>query len=826
GRPFHRNNTETGEVISLKKKILADIRELFKSLPEGTKQIFQNSLSRFLDSAGATFDLGSLPQAFGREEFPVNKNGCPSKKVLKLWADIRDGLKAVSELESICLFNPYIDIFDEFQKGLLELSGKDDVLFLEELNRRTMFLFDDSGVTVPELYYRLAVRLFHFLVDEFQDTSLLQWKNLDPMINEALSKGGSLFYVGDKKQAIYRFRGGESGLFDSVKSSFHGYEIIDKTLTRNYRSRKNIVDFCNECFSSKNLLRFFEAKNELSKSSPVFCDAEKEEVLGVFKNAFQDTPEGRDGGCVSIERLQAKTSQEAQDCVKERLMALLKELSTRFDNSDIAILARQNDEAEQFTEWLIEEGIRVESEKTLNIRNNAHIKEIISFLMFLNSPIDDLSFASFILGDIFAKASGKSSQEYRDFLFSAAQKKKNKHIYLYKEFRDAYPDEWADFIEGFFKSVGFVPLYELIISIYKELSILKNFGADQGFFMKLLEVVKEKEEDVSDLAGFIEYFTGAPNEELYVRVSGTDSIKVLTIHKSKGLEFPVVIIPFLEMNVRVDQDLALLEGDKLVLRRLSEKYRAFSPYIEEAYRKQYLKCFIDELNSIYVALTRAEDELYVLLSEKSGRSNNLACALIPDEKMFHAQKVVKVPKKQKQAHFKIPVSKYQNWIEMLQDEFPFGASISARGRRQRGEVLHYLLSFLGDLDKEDSVRSLSDAFVLAKSRYRTFLDWEAVEKDLAKFLKNREIRPFFYCQGAKVFTEKEFVDKKGNTKRIDRLIVSDKEVWIADFKSSKEPDAFEQLMDYKKIMMDLYPDKFIRCFVLNLDAFSAEEVNG
>ena len=115
--------------------------------------------------------------------------------------------------------------------------------FLPELNRRARLLFDEGMVSVEELYYRLATRFHHYLLDEFQDTSYLQWQNLELMIEEALSTGGTLFYVGDKKQAIYGFRGGEVKLFDQVKGRFAQFNVQTENLSTNYRSEKAVVEF-------------------------------------------------------------------------------------------------------------------------------------------------------------------------------------------------------------------------------------------------------------------------------------------------------------------------------------------------------------------------------------------------------------------------------------------------------------------------------------------------------------------------------------------------------------------------------------------------------
>ena len=217
GGRFRKYGIESKEVVSKKREVLSSMKEIRDNLPQGTNKRFISSLESFLRNNEETFNIDSLPKYFSRERFPVNKGGDVPEKVEKLWKEIRSNLKEVCELEAFSLFNPYIDIFDLVLKEFQVLTRKEDILFLEELNRQARALFEEESMTVAELYYRLATRFKHYLIDEFQDTSTLQWKNLIPMVEEALSTDGSLFYVGDKKQAIYRFRGGEVSLFDKVK---------------------------------------------------------------------------------------------------------------------------------------------------------------------------------------------------------------------------------------------------------------------------------------------------------------------------------------------------------------------------------------------------------------------------------------------------------------------------------------------------------------------------------------------------------------------------------------------------------------------------------
>ncbi len=830
GVNFYRSPTKAAEVIALKKKVTLLMRKLAEELPSGSKATFEKSLSSFLEAGRDIFDIGDVPKAFEKEDFPITKKGDVGAKVMKLWQQIRILLRELSEREAGFLFNPYIDIFSAVAVDFRMLSRKDDVLFLEELNRRARDLFGEEGVTVPELYYRLAARMKAYLIDEFQDTSRLQWNNLYPMVLEAISTGGSLFYVGDKKQAIYRFRGGDVGLFDEVKDGFKPFSVQEDSLTSNYRSRSNIVEFCNACFSPDNLRIFLKEKDRDKKKGVVFDEKEESAILSIFEKCIQNTDASRQGGYVYVEPLEGNNKEERNDNIRPRLMTLVEDLHKRFEYEDIAILVRENDEVELITEWFIEEHLPVESEKTLNIRNNPYIKELVSFLSFLNSPIDDLSFASFILGDIFSCASGMGKDELRDFIFEISRKRRlEKTGYLYTEFRLRFPDVWESWIEEFFKNIGFVPLYELLISIYGTFSVFENFVSQQGFFMKFLEVVKDSEAlQATSIALFLDFFRDAGDEKMYVHVADASAVKVLTIHKAKGLDFGVVVLPFFEMNVKTEPNVATLEDNCLCLRRVTEKYRSFSPQIDAVYRSQYLKCFIDELNVAYVGLTRAREELYVFVPQKSRRGANLLDRFIPEAIRETGSKLIR-QKEEKPVGLveKIPTSSYKDWISFLKEEFIDRSSLENRDKRLKGEVLHSALSGIPEVSEEDKEKALEAAFKAARSRFPVFDDWAAIERSVTTLVSDDKFRKFFFTTGATVYREKEVTDAGGNTRRIDRLVVLENEVWVIDYKSSgQETDKdIVQVKQYLTIVADLYPGKKRQGFIIYLDNMSVRDVH-
>ncbi len=823
---FIRNGTEAVDLLACRKNILEDMRKLNDKLPEGVHKTFADALTVFLERNKESFNVDDLSNFFKREDLPVRKGESISQENRDKWEKIRMDIRGLCEKEAFSIFNYYVDIFNRVLNDLKIISAKDNVLFLESLNKEANALFNEKFFSLPELYCRLAVRFKHFLLDEFQDTSSLQWDNLFPMVEEALSTSGSLFYVGDKKQAIYRFRGGEASLINSVKRHFGRLNIIPETLNKNYRSAKEIVEFNNMVFSEANLKGFLARNEQAAKNGLELTVEDADEIIRIFNAAGQSYKENKTGGYVKTEFIDSKAKQEKEEAVRNRVIALILDLKKRFPLKDIAVLVRKNDEAELLTSWLLAEGIPVESEKTLNIRQNPYIKELVSLLKFLNSPIDNLFFASFILGDIFLKASGIKEEQIRDFLFELRDKKEAG--YLYKEFRRQFPAVWDDLIEEFFKNVGFVPLYELVIAIFGRFNVLGGFPDYQGIFMRFLELIRKEEENGLNIPLFLEFFDKALHEDLYVNVTDNDSVKIVTIHKSKGLEFTVVIIPFLEMNVKVDSRLVVSDNAGLNLLYVKKKYTEFSPTLKQIYRQEYLKSFIDELNSIYVAFTRAEEELYVFIPRKAEKGVNLASFLLPENNLERGKKLEckKYGRTKEPAVLEIPVSGYTDWISRLKEEFIDETVLRVRQKVLKGEALHCALSFIGNLYGQNKDLAVKQAIEKTRLKFPyidKFADYENCIKDL---LGNKELNCYFEDADAEIYLEKEIVDRRGDTKRIDRLIIKQKEIIVADYKSARaDNDVYHgQIREYMGIIKEIYPEFIIRGVLIYLDDFSREEV--
>ncbi len=828
-------STSGEDLMSQKRRILTSVRQLRDALPPEIDARFLKILSAFLDKHEHVFDIDRVSDYFARESLPAGKGVRIPSKTGRLWDKIRRQLKELSETEACALFNPYITVFNRISEDFHKKAARDDVLFLPELNRSARLLFDEGAVTVEELYYRLATRFHHYLIDEFQDTSSLQWKNLFLMVEEALSTGGSLFYVGDKKQAVFGFRGGEVKLFDHVRDRFKPFNVQPEQLKKNYRSQKAIIEFNNKVFSMENLTRFIKKTEEGKKDAFIFSDGDIKEVENIFHSSMQTALPQKGGGYVKMEHIENKSKDERDEVTRKKLLELIKDLKKRFSYREIAVLTRSNDEIERITSWLMEEGICVESERTLNIRENSVIRELVAFLRFLNSPIDNLAFAHFILGDVFTKAAGLKKEDMHAFIFSLRERR---DLYLYKEFRAAHREIWNSFIDEFFKNVGLYPLYELMISIVGRLDVLVHFKDTQGFVMRFLEVIKKQEEEHTDMDSFLESFEAMESEDLYVNVSDSDSIKIMSIHKAKGLEFPVVIIPFFGATIHAGSGggmgqqsyLANVKEDHLEMLRIKNKHLKFSDTLSAIWHREYIKAFLSELNSLYVALTRAQSQLYAFIPKKIGNSNNVWECLIPEDMLEVGEKMISGIDKtdgredrkgqESPGRWKLPPARYHDWIDFLKDEFPGHGQVLRRQKILKGEILHFMLAMISH--PSDLVQAVNQA----RRQYPHAEGFAEYEKILKSVLTADTLKPFFDVGQAQVFQEMDVVNRFGHTRRLDRLIVKKDEAWIVDYKSSREDTGVhkKQVEEYMDIVQEIYPQKKVKGFLIYLDECCAQEI--
>ncbi|MDR2502910.1 MAG: UvrD-helicase domain-containing protein [Deltaproteobacteria bacterium] len=479
---------------------------------------------------------------------------------------------------------------------------------------------------VSEACCRLGSRLTHLLIDEFQDTSREQWSALEPLAAEALSRGGSLCYAGDVKQAIYSWRGGDSSLFDAVAASPSLTDIErDIRLNRlesNWRSLPEIVRHNNECFGrlADHGLSMSMAAALLPAEHPhEWLEQAASDLRATF--AFSEQKVARQGpateqtrGMVRIYKFKAEDQADLFTQTRLKLKELFRrEILPRRRAGDVAVLVRTAEEADFAAQCLLEQGISVITEHSFRLDGHPLVRRLVALLRFLDYPPDDLSFMSFITGpELFETVSGLTGEEL--FAWEATirleqnRRKETAFQPLYRFFIRDFPEIWELWLEPFHKQAGLMGVYDLTAEIFQRYSLPERTLEHGVYLRRFLELVFKAEKDgLSSLAAFLDYWDEHGGEEKIPSPENPDSVRIMTIHKAKGLEFKVVVMPFHRFSGGRDTRYALLESEGHTL-LVHQK-----PHIDEKFHQERNTAALEKIHLLYVGWTRAAEELYAFV---------------------------------------------------------------------------------------------------------------------------------------------------------------------------------------------------------------------
>ncbi|WP_460030317.1 UvrD-helicase domain-containing protein [Megalodesulfovibrio paquesii] len=512
-------------------------------------------------------------------------------------------------------------------------------------------LFED-GFGVSEAYCRLGVRLTHLLIDEFQDTSRSQWQALEPLAVEALAKGGSLFYVGDVKQAIYGWRGGDARLFDELphREELQGFRSVFQpcSLDKNWRSAPVVVDINNQLFS---LLEDADVALDVATAMLPKADADlapqlARDIQTSFHNTAQHVPTPYRSNNAGLFQLLTVTGEDADavlQATREAVETVLDDVLARRPYGEVAVLVRSNDQAQTVAQWLLDRGVPVVTENSLLLNAHPLIRQLLQFLAFLEFPPDDLAFWEVISGqELFLDASGLTHREMVDWLARVRSEREGGDASggsaplpkppLFICFRRDFPEAWQRWLQPFHRQAGILGPYDCLAELCRRFRLLDRRPGDQLFLRRLLEVAHLAETSgQQSLSAFLEYWISKGDTERAPLPDGLDAVRILTIHKAKGLEFPAVLIPFHHDTARLDKDLLLVdpeepsrppepEGAALLARRRRE----LGPVFQEARRDSLMEA----LHVLYVAWTRAAEELHCVVAPSRASQSPMTKALL------------------------------------------------------------------------------------------------------------------------------------------------------------------------------------------------------
>ena len=716
-----------------------------------------------------------------------------------------------------------------------ELVEDEEVVHISEFNKLLNTVMGDFSV--PFVYERIGERFKHVFVDEFQDTSVLQWQNLLPLVDNGLANGNMSMVVGDGKQSIYRFRSGEVEQIvnlpeiyalpkDEREAAFRQIEqnlkdnFSFKNLDTNYRSFANVVDFNNT---------FFEAAyKHLSPESQKVYVAEKpgtDEGVSIFQKKAK-----MNEGLVQVELYDAENQPEyCLDRIDAIVHELVEERGYKYD--DITILTRKSDLGSEIANYLNDKGIPVISQVSILLKssdkvqllvntlrhlmyddNEVHIANVLYYWMLIQNP-DFEGDVSECFNEVKAIAKGEVAIETVMGIGEAG---------LLREMLSKA-----------------TCLFDLCASLMRIFRLNTIRDAFLNYFMD--EVFKWQSGPMEGVVGFLSFWDKKKDVLAVKSVSG-NAVNIMTIHKSKGLEFPVVIYP--EAIVDLDEKLnasksaeewlcpndlgfeAIPNLDK-VLFKMDKNAENMGELAVQHVEKEKESNRLDNLNLLYVAFTRPVQRLYVIAKQGKADKPNLLrefCAnkencRVPgnDDVLVYrfGSPDFRNPKEKAEETKDEPMtdSVASDWFEKITvDPNPTLVWQSKSDKlqpREFGELVHQVLS---KICTANDIESVLLPFVADATINTETATW--IRERFMQMAQHPQIAPAFDIS-AKVKTECEILHH-GKVLRLDRYAELPDTIYLIDYKTGKaENEHQKQVQTYAHALKEM-TDKEIRAFLVYL----------
>ncbi len=756
---------------------------------------------RFADLFGRGMKTPPLCKPGGAEEQEA------SCRVMEEWERLRLHIAALARLFAYSYYTPYLRTFEAFSAILERVKKHEGRIFIEDVNKRLAEYLNND--IVPDVYFRLGDAIFHYLIDEFQDTSPIQWRNLLPLIENSLSQGGSLFVVGDTKQAIYGFRDADYRIMRGVEAQNPFPSACQRVeeLHTNYRSDGAIIAFGEHVFQ------------QMLPGLPACRKAGEESGLLAYRQTARKGREQR--GFVETCMLRRDDRRYPE---REKVYGLLDSLRARgYRLSDVTILAPRNDDVVRVTTWLNEKGVPFVSYSSLDIRSRKITGEIISLLTFLDSPLDDLSFATFILGDTLRTVLEKhgikvEAQAFHDICFRSRRTRSRP---LYKVFQEEMGAVWDAYFDRLFRLSGYLPLYDLVVEIYRVFDVFGLHGSEEAALARILEVVRDLEaEGGGSLRRFLQFAMAESGDEANWNIDipyGIEAVRVMTVHKAKGLGFPVVILLLYGERNRGFRYIVQEDDESVALLRLRKDMLWADDDLEKRYEEEETKAMVARLNSLYVAFTRAGAELYVI--GVKGEKDSFPFTLFPEETASYGG----VPEEVSAGETEDAGGSIEGLHHALSLETPPPSPEPLRfEERKRGELVHKILSLIDYADGDIASR-LDEIVSGIRAEAGADAVPEGLKETIAAFLLDDSVAGWYERRpGRVVMKEQELADSQGRLFRVDRVVLDPERVTVIEYKTGRaeveEERHAAQMANYLGIMGEVCKGRRLEGIIAYVDA--------
>ncbi len=693
-----------------------------------------------------------------------------------------------------------LGIFEDLISKLNEYRKKEKILLQSDVNNilRSLISYDNT----PFIYEKIGSNFKNLLIDEFQDTSAFQWNNLLPLIINILSEKNKALVVGDVKQSIYRWRSGNMKLLLSqIYEDLKNFKELIKTeyLKTNRRSCKEIVVFNNSFF--------LKAIERISKD--IVNEDFKALLLKAYNKESVEQYHLKDGGYVNIsfydnsdnERTSyEKAEQKVLDIVKEVLL-------DNYSLSDILVLVRKNSEVRKISNLLTQAGYSIISTESLLLNNSPKVRIIVDLIKYICDNKNALAKTDVVYN--YLEYFSNEKINYEDIFENIDE------LFLNKIPKGFFKEKESPKIKSILNDLNIYEVCENLIQI------LGFNNIPDPFLINFQNVILEYSiENNSDLVSFINWWEDKKYELFVDNPANTNAIKIMTIHKAKGLQSKIVIVPYANWKINIDgtKDLIWVSTNKEPFNKSSAyPVKAIknlsNTYFKDDFDYECVQTRLDNLNLLYVTFTRPKERLYALVPEKK-TSDSIGKVIkdVINEFDNTIKNEYEIGKKQKAKEEKqnsvIVAEKMKHYIsaqwykkiiikpkhakvkEYIDKEFAF--------KTNWGIIIHQVLSNMVTTD--DMQKAIEKVYLKS---IITQEQKDTIKKQIEKIFENPIIKNWFSNEW-EIKTENEILLKDGSYLRPDRVIIKGNEAKVIDYKTGVEKEEHKkQISKYAETLMEM-----------------------
>ena len=786
-------------------------------------------------------------------------DGCLDKALSLHQADHKRYESARQVMRFIYTFG----ILANITKKLQQYRDDNDLMLISDAAVFLREIVADNDA--PFVYEKIGNTYNHYLIDEFQDTSGFQWENFKPLVVNSLAEGNTNLVVGDVKQSIYRWRGGDwQLLLEKIVEDVGASKTEELNLNQNWRSKKNIIDFNNRLFAGSPSILETLGQSDLSsigdESLQEFLKKESSKIATAYKDVYQEYPfkdvVNDNNGYVNISFLSAKEADEEpeQDDTrnsletiswKEEVLNKIPGMVESFQDQgyalkDIAFLVRNKNDGKLIADRLLaykslpeakpDYSYEVISSESLMVGAAVSVNMILNTLRYFDNPQDVIA---------------KVNMVYDYQVYVLQNKAINLHqLYSGVVSNTGFYDWMPEGFEAIEQYLTNYPLFEIVETLIRTFNLQElkgEYAYIQAFQDLILSYGKKEQVDISTFLKWWEEI-GINNA---VQVSdATDAMKILTIHKSKGLQFKVVIVPFCDWNI--DHNPTQLNtlwccADDPPFNEIPYLPISYSGKLKETiYQKNYyeemVKAYMDALNLLYVAFTRAEECLFTLAPLPNFKKNgdfsikrvsdllykyfSSEYALPPgdskdlfeksawneEEQIFELGQRFKVDAVTNQKNSNITSLNHylsSSWRSRLSikpraKNFFLEAETTTVAKINYGLLMHEILA---QVEYKEDLPAVIQKFVFegVLSEQESSL----LNDKLGKILNHPEIEDWFSKKWT-VKTEVPVLPSSGLINRLDRVLLKEEDAIVIDFKSGNvESKHKSQVRHYSSLLSQM-----------------------